>query len=169
MKMSDVFCSHFHSFSTDKVFLLRLPAVEYTSILSLPAFNNEKMLKLQTSFVQLMLIFLLVASVSSENYNGIRARNRYSYNIEEKFIEARTPMNDLVDEDTVEASKDDNFDRDLVRGNTMLSYLVDHTQLSTYDKREWQFLFILILAISALVGIVRAVSCDIAFASSEES
>jgi len=77
-------------------------------------------------------------------------------------------INDNEDEIPIYGGDDDAF-RDLIRENSTIAELVDHTTLTSYDTGEWWLLFFLMLVVPALVGLVCAISCHIAFTSDEES
>ena len=126
----------------------------------------------QSTCTYLLLISLIVVTVSSERYRGLKDRNRYSYNIRGGAADTITMDHEYMindNEDEIPIYVDDDAFRDLIRENTTLSRLVDHTTLTSYDESEWWLLFFLMLVAPALVGLVCAISCHVAFTSDGES
>jgi len=62
----------------------------------------------------------------------------------------------IDDDDTISLYDDDDILRDLVRENTTLEALFDHTAMTTYDKSEWALFFGIVLVAPLLVGITCA-------------
>ncbi len=68
--------------------------------------------------------------------------------------------------------KDENeisMKRYLVRDNTTLTELLDHTYITSYDRSEWLFVGILILVLPLVVGFICAYSHRYAFFTSRMS
>mmetsp|Transcript_18033 Transcript_18033/g.27368 ORF Transcript_18033/g.27368 Transcript_18033/m.27368 type:complete len:186 (+) Transcript_18033:294-851(+) len=89
---------------------------------------------------------------NEQEYNKVDDDIFYEYGYEYEYEYEDDDIDGVSDENEQYIIRQQQRQRYLMRENTTMTYLVDHTDLTTYDASEWAIFFVILIIFPILTG-----------------